>query len=67
MRIQQFRKVFGGTRSASGTRSGAPGWMRGFASGITASNLVRHGVDVPSAHGARVRHGRHESGRPGPA
>ncbi|MCS3779096.1 hypothetical protein [Tsukamurella ocularis] len=54
MRIQQMRKVFGGTRAASTTTNRSPGWLREFASGIAAGNLVRHGAGVPGAHGSRI-------------
>lgn len=54
MRIQQFRKVFGGTRAVARTNTGRPGWMREFAWGVAAGNLVRHGAGVPGAHRARA-------------
>ncbi|VDR38706.1 Uncharacterised protein [Tsukamurella paurometabola] len=48
-----MRKVFGGTRAAP-TTNARPGWMREFASGIAAGNLVRHGAGVPGSHGSRI-------------
>ncbi len=54
MRIQELRKVFGGTRAAPTTAHRSPGWLREFASGIAAGNLVRHGAGVPGAHGSRI-------------
>ncbi|TWS20751.1 hypothetical protein FK529_05295 [Tsukamurella asaccharolytica] len=54
MRIQEMRKVFGGTRAAPTATNRSPGWLREFASGVAAGNLVRHGADVPGAHGARI-------------
>ncbi|MCA4997709.1 hypothetical protein HWD35_23595 [Tsukamurella tyrosinosolvens] len=53
MRIQQMRKVFGGTRAAP-TTNRTPGWLREFASGVAAGNLVRHGAGVPGAHDSRI-------------
>lgn len=48
-----MRKVFGGAHGAPATGT-TTGWLREFADGIAASNLVRHGAGVPRVHGARV-------------